>query len=169
MRKQDVVYTRGQLKIQEMAFVLVAIVIFFALVSLAYFSIRINSLDKDVGALKEDEAKEIVKKISGVPEFSFAEDCINCIDLDKVFVLKSRKSYQDFWNLDYLAIEKIYPPGQGECTSGNYPNCKSITIINSSDYGTAYNAYVSLCRHEFKEGGYYKCELGKIYVAGEGI
>jgi multisubunit Na+/H+ antiporter MnhC subunit len=50
----------------EMAFVLVAIVIFFALVSLAYFSIRINSLDKDVGALKEDEAKEIVKKISGV-------------------------------------------------------------------------------------------------------
>lgn len=160
---------RGQLKIQEMAFVLVAIMVFFAMASLFYFAIKGNSLQKEAVELKEEQAKELVKKIAVSAEFVWKEDCANCIDLDKLIILKDRKGYKGFWDLDYLVIERVYPDGQGECTRGNYPNCKTITLENKQNYGTAFSSYVALCRYEFDKGGYEKCELGKIYAAGKGI
>jgi hypothetical protein len=64
---------KGQMKIQQMAFVLMAIVIFFALVSLFYFSIRIRSLQKSALSLREEEAKELIRKLAVTPEFSFED------------------------------------------------------------------------------------------------
>ena len=43
--------SKGQMKIQQMAFVLVALMIFFAIVTLFYFSIRVQVLQKDVVTL----------------------------------------------------------------------------------------------------------------------
>lgn len=159
------------MKIQQMAFVLVAIIIFFAMVSLFYFSIRVADIQKGAVSLKEDEAKELVRKLSSTPEFSWtATDCASCIDLDKTILLKNRNTYSGFWNLDYLAIEKVYPAGQGECTRLSYPNCNTITILNkTSTYGSPAWAYVALCRHEIAKSAYVKCELGRIYAGGKGI
>jgi len=164
-------YSKGQLKIQQMAFVLVALMIFFALVSLFYFSIRVSNLEKSAVELREEEAKELVRKLAASPEFAWtATDCASCIDLDKVILLKNRKSYSGFWNLDYLAVERVYPSKQGECTRGSYPNCNSITIINKTGaFGTPAWSYVALCRHEFAKSSYVRCELGRIFAAGKGI
>ena len=101
-------YSKGQIKIQQMAFVLVALMIFLALVALIYISFRVENIKGDVEDLGDQEAKELARKLSGTPEFSFtAEDCSNCIDLDKVLILKERKTYKDFWNLDYLQVERV--------------------------------------------------------------
>lgn len=154
-------YSRGQIKIQQMAFVLVAIMIFFAIVALFYISIRSAGLKGDVNALREDEARESVKKISGSPEFAWSTtDCASCIDLDKVMALKERESYRDFWDFPLLQIEKIYPESSGECTLQNYPECRTITLIKEQDY-IAHSAFVALCRYE---GSISKCELGKVYI-----
>ena len=116
-------YSKGQIKIQQMAFVLVALMIFLALVALIYISFRVENIKGDVEDLGDQEAKELARKLSGTPEFSFtAEDCSNCIDLDKVLILKERKTYKDFWNLDYLQVERVYPHGNGDCKKENYPN-----------------------------------------------
>jgi hypothetical protein len=158
---------KGQMKIQQMAFVLMAIVIFFALVSLFYFSIRIRSLQKSALSLREEEAKELIRKLAVTPEFSF-EDCTNCIDLDKVMILKERQTYKGFWDLDVLFIETVYPDKEGECTLANYPECRRIMIINKTEeFGITSGAFVSLCRWD--QEGYYKCELGKVYASGRGI
>ncbi len=162
---------RAQFKIQQMAFVLVAIMIFFAIAALFYFSIRVGSLRESAESLAEQEAKELVRKLSETPEFSFS-GCANCIDLDKILMLKDRRSYEKFWELEFLMVEKVYPssdasnnPG-GECTRANYPNCKTITLTESENFGAPSSAFVSLCYWKAEKGGYVKCELGRIYASG---
>ncbi len=160
-------YSKGQLKIQQMAFVLVIMMIFFSMVALVYVSFRIKSLENTALSSKEDIAKEITKKIVSSAEFAFtAEDCASCIDLDKALIVSERKSYEEFWNLDYLAIEKVYPTEKGICLRNNYPDCKTMVFANSTKYGETTSAFVALCRWN-KPG--YKCELGRVISSGEGI
>ena len=163
--------SKGQIKIQQMAFVLVAIIIFFAIVALFYLMFRVSNLKADAAIMQENEAKEMVQKLAGSPEFSWTgSECSGCIDLDKILVLRERRSYKGFWNLDYLMIERVYPlKGEGECTKANYPNCKTVTLVNStSNYGIPLSAFVALCSIE-ERGSFEKCELGKIYAAGKQI
>ena len=160
---------KGQMKIQEMAFVLLAIIIFFAMVSLVYLSIRLSSLREDVGAQREQAARELVRKLSDIPEFSWS-DCSGCVDADKVLALKERPSYKGLWDIDYLMVEKIYPNStRRECNRANYPDCTTITIVNNTKtIGTPVSAFVALCRFE-SSGSYTKCELGKIYASAKAI
>lgn len=160
---------KGQMKIQEMAFVLLAIIIFFAMVTLVYFSIRLSSLREDVSLQREQTARETVRKLSDIPEFSWAE-CSGCIDADKVFILKDRLSYKIFWDIDYLMVEKIYPNStQRECNKANYPDCTTITLVNNTkNFGIPTSAFISLCRFE-SSGGYMKCELGRIHASAKAI
>ncbi len=161
-------YSKGQMKIQQMAFVLVALMIFFGMIALIYFSIEIKTLRGDAESLQKEEAKELVRKLASTPEFAWvSQKCAYCIDLDKVMMLKSRGSYKGFWNLDFLRIEKVFPQSQGECERATYPNCNTITILDKENYGSPYTAYVSLCHWEQEKGGYTKCELGRIHASGK--
>ncbi len=155
--------SKGQMKIQQMAFVLVAIVIFFALVTIFYINIRLSSLKGDTEQLREDGARELVRKLSGSPELMWsATDCSSCIDLDKAFVLKDKEEYNEFWDIAFLQIEKIYPESENECSKENYPDCKTITLVDEGNY-IAHTAFVAICRYESGED-YNKCELGRLSV-----
>lgn len=160
---------KAQLKIQQMAFVLIAILIFFAIIAIFYFSFYANNIKKNAESLSEQEASEIVRKLSSTPEFSFL-GCTNCIDFDKIIVLKARNSYKELFNLDFLQIEKIYPISEKlECDKFNYPECNTITLIQNEKIGSPKIALVSICRWENKKGGYYKCEIGRIYASGKDL
>ena len=162
---------KGQMKIQEMAFVLVAILIFFGIVAIFFLNISLSGLRNSVADQRAQDANEIVRKIASTPEFSLtSKDCDNCIDLDKVMALKDKKVYSGFWNLDYLQIRVLYPQKSGECNTGNYPDCQTITLIkNNNVTGIARSAFVALCRQESKNGGYIKCELGRISASGKSL
>ncbi|MEI6731558.1 MAG: hypothetical protein WCK90_02655 [archaeon] len=160
--------SRGQMKIQEMAFVLVALMIFFAIVAVAYSSIRLTSLKESAADLRAQDANELARRLPAVAEFSYA-NCGNCIDFDKVLVLKDRKQYEGFWNLDYLRVEIISPVrSKRECTKANYPDCTDITLVNNS-IGTPAIAYVAVCRQDFVKGLHERCELGRIYAGARAI
>jgi|TARA_Y100000310_G_scaffold343518_1_gene451572 hypothetical protein len=164
-------YSKGQLKIQQMAFVLVATMIFFAIVFLFYGAIRSASLENDVEDLRKQEIIETIRQISATAEFSWTrEDCSACIDMDKVLMLKNRTAYQGFWKqIPLLQIARVYPSyGGNECTTQNYPECDLITIIEKDTNLVAHSSFVSLCRYEPVEE-YYKCELGKVRMAYETI
>jgi hypothetical protein len=167
----SVKYSRGQMKIQQMAFVLVAIMILFAIVAIFYISIRFSTLREDVTDLKKEEIIESVRKISGTPEFLFSsfEDCAACIDLDKAFIIKNRDTYQNFWEgISLLQIERIYPTYQSnECDSQNYPRCNKVTLVKEENY-ESFESYVSLCRYD-SSIEQTKCELGKIVMGFEGL
>ncbi len=157
------------MKVQQMAFVLAAIVIFFALAGLMFLSIRLKSLESGVGDLKEEEAKVLVRKLAGSPEL-LDKECAYCVDFDKIMALKGREGYEGFWNLDYLAVRIDYPVKEDvKCSAENYPNCNIIEVVEGGDFGAADSAFVSVCRWEGDFGGYKKCEIGKILASGEGI
>ncbi len=162
------------MKIQQMAFVLVAVMIFFGMVALVYFSLSVSNLRENAAGLKEKEAVELVKKISSSPEFFFAgRTCSSCVDMDKVLMLKESPEYKKFWNLDYLAVEKVNNKTRLiECTRINYPDCDAITIVKeTSNFGTATSAFVTLARWDSGLGprGSYRYELGRIYASGRNI
>ncbi len=162
---------RGQMKIQQMAFVLVGLAIFFSMVLIIFFNIYISKIKSDSLNLKENEAIELVRKISSSPEFIWGGyDCSSCVDFDKIFILKDMSQYKKFWNIDYLKIEKISNKTISvECTRLNYPDCDVITIIGGNDIGRVDQSFVTLARWDSMIGGSgnFRHELGRIFVSGK--
>ena len=166
---------KAQLKIQQMAFMLMAVIIFFVLVGMFVLTIRFSGLKKSATLLEEENAMLLVSKLADSPEFSCGESFgtrkANCIDADKAMMLKeSIEKYSGFWGVSNIEIRKIYPKSQSEiiCDRLNYPNCNIIRLISGEVSGVGVSNFVSLCRKESSEGyNYDKCELAKLVVSYE--
>lgn len=163
--------SRGQIKVQQMAFVLMAIFVFFALVVVFYLTMSLSSLEGKAEDLRDQEALEVARAITNTPEFGWdVESCDSCVDFDKVLLLKEKFSdghYKDFWDFNLLKIQKVYPAGEGECTLENYPDCAEVTLIDEGSYAGK-STFVALCRYDGGIGDF-KCELGKVIVGFEGV
>lgn len=161
---------KGQMKIQEMSFVLVAFMIFFVIAGLFAFAYRSLDVKEDVVEQRAREALETARKVATLPEFSFGS-CSSCIDSDKALVLKERKSYGQFFDVNVLKIEFLYPEKQGECTLANYPDCRTITIVDQArnESGILEGVFAAVCRTEFQHGSRHVCEWGKVYASGRSV
>lgn len=169
-------YSKAQMKIQQMAFMLVALMIFFGMVAIVYFTITFSNLRDKADDLREQEAKEIARQMSATPELTFSKkgsSCSACIDLDKAYVLAKTQSYPTkYWNLDYLAIERIYPaPTKENCvspTSDNYPDCRFLTIIDKhpGSYDGTETSPIAVVWWDESLGsdGDYRFALGRIHA-----
>ena len=171
---QTMVNKRGQLKIQQMAFMLMAVTLFFVLVGIFILVVKFSGLKESATALEEKNAMLLVTKLANSPEFScgegFGTNRINCVDADKVMVLKENiNKYADFWGVSNIEIRKIYPVEKEIiCDIGNYPDCNVIRMRSKEVSGTDLSNFVSLCRKESFGGEIYdKCELAKIMVSYE--
>ena len=87
----------GQMKIQQMAFMLIAVMVFFALVGLVIISVKFSGLKDQATELKEREAILLVTNIANSPEFScgsaFGEGKVSCIDFAKIIALKRSEEH----------------------------------------------------------------------------
>ncbi|MCK5609182.1 hypothetical protein KAR91_45330 [Candidatus Pacearchaeota archaeon] len=168
---------RGQLKIQQMAFVLLAITLFFVLAGMFALIFLMAGLRNEATALEEKNALLLVTKLANSPEFScggaYGSDRVNCVDADKVMVLsKNIDKYSKFWGLENIEIRKIYPKGDTlVCTLSNYPDCNSIKIKSSSSgdvSGYYLENFVTLCRKAQDNGiTYNNCDVAKLLVSYE--
>ncbi|MEK6859105.1 MAG: hypothetical protein AABX53_04310 [Nanoarchaeota archaeon] len=160
---------RGQLKIQQMAFVLLAFILLFGLVLMFYVSIRLSGLKGDVNTIRHEQAQELVRRLASSPEFSWTvEDCSSCIDMDKVFVLKNESEiYRSLWgtHIQLLRVQTVYPASleEVECTPATYPECTKITLVDTEEEYTTNDAFVALCRLE-EQPLAKQCTLGKIIM-----
>ena len=168
---QIMVIKKAQLKIQQMAFMLMAIVLFFLLAGMFVLVVKFSGIKKSTTALEEENALLLAAKLANSPEFScglgFDETKLACVDADKIMMLKTNiNRYDNFWGVSNIEIRKIYPQGDTICTISNYPNCNIIRIREKeiSGAGQAKN-FISLCRKESFEGEVYdKCELAIIII-----
>lgn len=165
---------QGQIKIQQMAFMLIAVTLFFSLVGMFFLTIQVSNLRGSASVLEEKNALLLVTKLANSPEFSCGESFgpgnLNCVDADKVMMLKKNiDRYDNFWDVSNIEIRKIYPLSDAvECTLQNYPNC-NIIKIREGKTGFEFSNFVSLCRKENVEGEVEnKCELAKIMVSYNG-
>jgi len=156
----------GQLKIQQMAFMLVAVFLFFSLVLLFYFKISLGDVGKTARDLEIQKAEGMVEKLASSPELIF-EGRPNSIDADKLMVLKSERKFKELWDVNGIIIRKIYPPSfekEVECKISNYPDCNIIKVFTDKNIAPV-KAYVALCRKQSNENGVYdKCELAVLMV-----
>jgi len=164
---------KGQMKIQQMAFMLIALMLFFGLIAVLVLAFQMSKLRSTATELGEQEALLLVSKLSNSPEFScenaFSTSRTSCVDLDKIMALKSYIGvYEDYWGVSAIEVRKTYPlqGSEVECAGANYPNCNLISLVSNNDSGIGVENFVALCRKE-SEGGkvYDKCELGKLIVS----
>jgi hypothetical protein len=166
---------QGQMKIQQISFLLIVIFLFFALLGMIFLSYYLKNIKEKANELEEKNAHLLVSKIANSPEFSCgiaygSSEKTDCVDGDKVMMLKENiNKYSDFWGVKSIEIIKIYPEGfNRECTNLTYPKCNSIKLINSSTLGNSASNFVALCRKENYKGEIIdKCELAKLIIRYE--
>jgi hypothetical protein len=159
---------KAQVKIQQMAFMLIGVTLFLAMAAMFILVIRFSSLKDSAKLLEEKNALLLVSKIADSSEFScgnaFGSARGNCVDTDKVMALKSRiQAYSSFWGISGIEIRKVSSATEAECNLENYPECGKITLFKSTG-GTGVSNFVSLCRKELAETSYDKCELGRMII-----
>ena len=173
-------HNKAQLKIQEMAFFLVAIVLFFILVGLFVFSIMFSNLSKGATEIAEARTLSSITNLADAPEFSCGEP--NCVDSDKLIALMQNSRYENFWPFSSLRVitSSGFDKAEEEmikCTTTNYPNCDVFEVYDKSHLlekdgdknkfdERAISNFVALCRVELENNiNYKKCEIAKL-VAG---
>lgn len=158
----------AQLKIQQMAFMLMAITLFFVLVGMFVLVISTSNLRETALALEEKNALLLVSKLANSPEFScgraFGSSRTNCIDGDKMMMLKENiDKYSEFWGVENIEVRKT-DGNQVICNTGNYPNC-GIIRLNSKNITSEYSNFVSLCWKDTYNGVTYdNCKVSKLMV-----
>jgi hypothetical protein len=163
---------KAQLKIQQMAFMLMAVTLFFVLVGMFVLVMIFSGLKESAQELEEKNAILLATKLANSPEFScgfsFEETKLACVDADKMMVLKENVDrYNNFWGISNVEVRKIFPAESDvECSFGNYPDCNILKLREREMVGTGEaKNFVSLCRKESFEGEVYdKCELAIITV-----
>lgn len=165
---------RAQMKIQQTAFMLVAVTLFFVLAGMFILTVVFSNLKNSAQFSEQKEALLLVSKLANSPEFScenaFEIRLGSCVDFDKIMALKKQiKNYKEFWGVEGIEIRKTYPSiglnNQGiECLDSNYPDCNKLTLIKSSE-GIGISNFVSLCRKVYDgENTNDVCEIGKLIV-----
>ncbi len=149
---------RAQMKIQQMAFMIIAIFIFFALVAVFFLSWQTRSLKSDFGAMQKEQAISSLAVISDMPELNCDSKTSLCLDEDKIRVMASNYSqrYSEFWPVASVKVYKVYPKEQFE----------QIVVFDSGQTNVEeYSTFVSICK-KLKGSGYVydSCNIGKLSV-----
>jgi len=164
---------KAQLKIQEMAFFLVAVILFFILVGLFVLSIVYSNLYKGATEAAEQRTLSSITNLAASPEFSCGKT--NCVDGDKLIALMQNKKYENFWPFSSLSVRRGHAFNKTEdemikCTLVNYPNCDVFNVYDKEVANERMiSSYVALCRKEVEDNFVYdKCEIAE-FIAGTEI
>lgn len=162
---------RSQFKIQQMAFMLLAVFLFFSMVLLLWAGLQSRNLREKATELERERAIEISGFISGAGEFACSGE-ENCIDTDKVIFLMKMENYREFWPVAYIKIRKLDGESKEiECDKVNYPDCNIYKVYENKNIvyeGSGEGSYVALCRYEVISGYPTRiCELGRIIIGYE--
>jgi hypothetical protein len=159
---------KADMQIQQMAFMIIAVFIFFGLVGLFFINIQVSKIGSNAASLQRDQAISSIQVIADMPELSFSAVETMTLDEDKIRIMSGEfgKDYELLWPVAYVGVRKIYPKPERpiKCPA---ENCNYYEIYNSSEQESyeIQSTFVSICSKR-KEGKsiYNKCEIGKLDV-----
>jgi hypothetical protein len=160
--------SRAQMKIMQMAFMLVAVFLFFVLAGLFFLGIQLKDVKGSAAQLQRDQAISSLSVVADMPELNYNARDSNSLDEDKLMVMSGgnfSNRYSDFWPVSSVAVYKLWPvansikpcPGVG---------CNYYELYNNEQGNVkTYSSYVSICKR-VKESGfvYDRCSVGKLEV-----
>ncbi len=155
---------KGQLKIQEMAFVLLGVIFLFALILLFYVSFQYRSWQKVAVQSEEARAITLLEVVASMPEFrcsssfSSASEAV-CIDIDKLEYFNKTRSIRDKYSVLWESSQAA-----GVEVQEIYPDKKTYTIYSKSGFqgsSKTYSTYSAICNQEYGE---LICKIAKIKI-----
>ncbi len=168
-KKLFIKFRKSQMHIQEMAFMLVAVIIFFSIAGLFIVMILFSQIGVDRDKMAMEKTLSAIKNLAGSPEFYCVGSYPNCVDSDKAMALLTNENYQKFWPFSRLEILKLSGFKKTEsrrilCTMQNYPDCDRILIYDKKVPNKISSfSYIALCRNVHENGiNYQKCEIAKL-------
>lgn len=157
---------RGQYKIMQMAFLILAVFIFFALIFVFFVRSQMGGIAKSYRDLERDMAISSLSVLVNSPEFSCDFTSSSwCVDKDKMMTLSKGLSdeYGDFWPVASIEILEIYPNPKSQLINCPNVGCNYYKIYeNLQEESQKYSVFVNLCQQIDKEKDY--CSLAKLIV-----
>ena len=142
----------GQLRIQEMAFVLLAVVLLGFIAFIFYARFQSENIQTSAGQINEKTALSLRDKIAALPEIKCAEKL--CIDKDKAIMLKDYDVKGMFQGISEAKILEIYPSNE------------TVVLYSSGKGNTTYSTFVNLCEQKNIGGIFgYDCGLAILEVS----
>ncbi len=158
---------KGQMKIQQMAFMIVAVFFFFVLVGLFFLNVQFKSIKGTFSNLQKEQAISSLGVIANMPELNYDSSETMTVDEDKLVAMSGDSSsvYNQFWPVASIGVYKIYPPQTKIIKCPAY-KCNFYQIYNNGQTNVkTYSTYVSICKRIKEDGSIYdKCEIGKLVV-----
>jgi len=157
--KMEMKNKKSQTKIQEMAFVLLALTILGGITFIFFTQFQISGIQKAAETIKQHQAISLLEKISAMPELRCSYYGIEklCIDEDKLKIfqtLASNAMYEKQWQgMQKITVKKIWP--------SEY----EWQIYSKGKGNFTYSTFVSVCRQEFQVTSSWKCSLGLMEVS----
>jgi len=172
---------RAQMKIQQMAVMILAVFFFFVLVGLFFLGIVFKDVKGGAAELHREQAISSLRVIADMSELNYDSSWSMSLDEDKLRIMSGEfgRVYDLFWPVASVGVYKIYPrfdevkkcPGVGCNFYDVYDNGQSDTLTDIGDnqvgaiYVKTYSAYVSICKRIRESGSTYDdCEVGKLVV-----
>jgi len=140
---------KGQMKIQEMAFVLLALILLAVIAFIFFIRLQAGNIERSADLAKQQTAISLLDKIAALPEISCAKGEI-CIDEDKALMVEraySSRLENQFQGLKNVKIARIYPAGP------------DIVLYNTGSANQTYSTFVSLCQQQASD---WKCGIALL-------
>jgi len=152
----------AQLKIQQMAFMILAVLLFFVLVGLFFINFQFKDIRQGFSELQKKQTISALTVLADMPELNCDSGESFCLDEDKILIMTSNQ-YEKFWPVASIKVYKINPFAEKwvKCPASG---CNYYEIYNSNQKNVKeYSIYVSICK-KIKEFDYVytKCQTGKL-------
>ena len=126
---------KAQIKIQEMAFVLLAIVLLAIIAFVFFMRFQSGNIANAAEEAKQKTAISMLDKVASLEELSCSQGEI-CIDEDKAAISKTKNLGDLFQGIKKVEVKKLYPSEE------------SIVIYQSGQGNQSYSTFISLCKQE---------------------
>jgi hypothetical protein len=158
---------KADMRIQQMAFMILFVFVFFAVAGLFVLSIQTRGIKQSFQDLQRSSALSSIKPIADMPEFNCGSSESLCLDEDKLYAVSLiSSSYENFWPVTSIKVRKIFPRPGGEEIRCPQANCTYYEIYDSGQENTEeYGTFVSICKQVNIEGSIIReCGIGKLDV-----
>ena len=162
---------KAQFKIQQMAFMIIFVFIFFVLVGLFFLQMNLVNLRSSAAQLEREQAIMGLLSWAELPELSCSDTRSGCIDKDKILALSEENLnflYRDFWPVASIRIYLVSNNLTEEirCTSSNTENCNYFDVFNSGQQQSQLQGtYISLCETVRRENqAFRECEIAILSI-----
>lgn len=173
MDKKIELNKKSQMRIQEMAFMLIGVFLFFGMVALFALMLLTSGIQSEARLIAEEKTLSSITNLADSPEFSCSGySKINCVDFDKAIALAQNKKYMKFWDFSSLEIRKLSSFNKSKsdmkiCTTENYPDCERLIIYDKNVKNErTVDSFIALCYIDNEASMHYqRCEIAK-FIAG---